>query len=60
METSETVSISDMPRFRYQGESLTGVISAVKAYASQLIICSCVLFAGCFFAFSRSDVRDEF
>jgi ABC-type transport system involved in multi-copper enzyme maturation permease subunit len=60
VESSETVNISDMPRFRYQGESLTGVVSGVKAYASQLIICSCVLFAGCFFAFSRSDVRDEF
>lgn len=60
MESETSVTIDDMPRFRYQREVLSRTIAADAAYLSHLLICCSLLIAGCFFAFSRSDVGYEF
>lgn len=60
IESADPVSVDDMPRFRYRKELLSKTLAGGAAYPIQLLICCAVLIAGCFFAFSRSDVRDEF
>jgi ABC-2 type transport system permease protein len=51
------VDMSDMPRFRYQEESLGGRIKAVLPALAVLISACLLLFVAAYFSFIRYDVR---
>ena len=59
-DPTNSISVSDMPRFQYQAESLSESMNGSVGYLSQLLLLGSALVGGCFLAFSRSDVRDEF
>lgn len=60
IESADPVRVDDMPRFRHQREFLSKTLADSAAYLIQLLIFCAVLIAGCYFTFSRSDVRNEF
>jgi len=51
------VDVSDMPRFQYREEALTGRIKGVLAPFTILIVVSIVLFSAAYVSFIRYDVR---
>lgn len=60
LASSDMVSIEDMPRFQYQTQPLADLLRLNLTYFAQLLLYSALLMMGCFIAFARSDVRDEF
>jgi ABC-type transport system involved in multi-copper enzyme maturation permease subunit len=51
------VDVSDMPRFQYKEEALTGRIKAVLAPLAVLAVLSILLFGAAYVSFIRYDVR---
>jgi len=51
------VDMSDMPRFRYQEEPLSGRVRAALPPFAVLLVCGLLLFLAAYLSFIRYDLR---